>query len=108
MDTNEKNVLSLTDLSINPYGIGIGDVITAYNNGIHKVIDIRQKDKTFDVQYNQIYGEDGREVNMFRPAICEIKHCKPAVLLLPEYRKKLKRLIDFIKFLEREQNKELK
>lgn len=108
MDTNEKSVLSLTDLSINPYGIGIGDVITAYNNGIHKVVDIIQKGKTFDVQYNQIFNQtDGRPVNMFRPAICDIKYCKPAMLLLPEYRKKIKWFMELIKFLEMEQNKQL-
>ena len=93
----------------NSYGITKGETITAYNSGIHTVVDIQPNDQgSFDVTYNQIYGMDGREVHMDRPAVCDVKYCKPALLLLPEYRRKLKWLEEFIAFLESESQRTLK
>lgn len=93
---------------LNSYGLIIGEIITAYNSGIHKIIDIQPKDNTLEVTYNQIYSIDGLEINMNRPAKCEIKYCKPAIMLLPEYKKKLKQINEFIKFLEEETQKAIK
>ena len=93
---------------INPYGITIGETITAYNSGIQTVVDIQPKDDSLEVTYNQIYGMDGRAINMNRPAKCDISCCKPAMLLLPEYKRKLKWMIEFIRFLESESQRILK
>lgn len=94
---------------INPYGIVKGETITAYNSGIHTVIDIQPTDDgSLEVTYNQIFSNEGREINMDRPAKCDIKYCKPALLLLPEYRRKLKWLVEFITFLESESQRTLK
>ena len=87
---------------LNSYGIVIGDVITAYNSGIHRVIDIQPKENSLEVTYNQIFSNFGMEMDMYRPAVCDIKYCKPAILLLPEYKKKLKWMYEFIQFLEKE------
>ena len=93
----------------NSYGITKGETITAYNSGIHTVLDIQPNNKgSFDVTYNQIFSIWGQEINMERPAVCDVKYCKPALLLLPEYKKKLKWLTSFIQFLESESQRTLK
>lgn len=86
--------------NLNPYGLEIGDIITGYNTGIHKILNMEEKDGSIEVEYNQVYSMDGRPMAMHRPAKCDIKHCKPAMLEIPKTKERIKGLFELLKYLE--------
>lgn len=84
----------------NQYDLKIGDYILAYNTGVHELLDMYEEDDTTMVKYNQVFTIEGKPVVLNRPAICDIKHCKPAVTIIPEIRKKMAVYVDFIRAVE--------
>lgn len=85
----------------NPYNIRPGDIITGYNNGIHEVVSLEEKNGSIEVTYNQVFSIDGRPVAMNRPAVCDIGHCKPALLYIPTVKERIKGLYRLLEFLEK-------
>lgn len=84
--------------NINVYDIKVGDWILAYNSGIHEVLDIDEE--TNDVTYNQVFTIEGKPVNINRPAVCAMQHCKPSLMCIGDIRKKINMYTEFIRALE--------
>lgn len=84
--------------NINKHEIKVGEYILAYNTGVHVVLSIDEE--TNDVTYNQVFTIEGKPVNLNRPATCEMKHCKPAIMFANEIRKKISVYTDFLRALE--------
>lgn len=89
----------MIDTQLNPYDLGIGDIITGYNTGIHRITSMQPKGTSIEVIYNQVYSMDGRPVAMNRPAKCDIKHCKPAVLEIPKIKERIEGLMELLNYL---------
>jgi len=88
-------------MNLNPYGLQKGDIITGYNSGIHEILDIQRLiNDSIEVTYNQVYSMDGRPMAMNRPAKCDIKHCKPAVLEIPKIKERIKSLNELLNYLQ--------
>lgn len=86
------------DENVNKYEIKVGDYILAYNSGVHEVLEIDEE--TNEVTYNQVFTIEGKPVVLNRPAKCEMRHCKPAIMFASEIRKKIVIYTDFLRALE--------
>lgn len=85
----------------NPYGLIPGDIVTAYNSGIHEILSIDEtEDGKLNVKYNQVYSMEGKKVSINRPAICDISFCKPAFLKIPEIKERVDCLQELINYLK--------
>ncbi len=79
----------LNDISYNPFGLAIGDIITATNVGIHEIVGFELKEASIEVSYNQLFTMDGKEVKMNRPAKCDLRECKPAQLQVAKLKERI-------------------
>lgn len=88
--------------NLNPFDLFIGQIITAYNRGIHKVTDMWEIDDSITIEYQQVFTIDYAPINMSTKYECDIKDCRPAVMLIPGMKQKMKDMIELIYILEKQ------
>ena len=88
--------------SKNPFDLEIGSTVTAYNRGIHRITDMWEDGDSIRVEYQQVFTVDGAPINMITKYECDIKDCRPAIMLVPQFKKRIQDMSDFIRIIEKE------
>lgn len=90
----------------NPFGLAEGDIILAPYRGFHKLMKINlDKQGNLIGIYNQLFTEDGKPVNMYRPTEADLRECSPAIIKLAELKKRIDQLQNVYEILITEKNK---